>query len=348
MKELLKQLCDVVEKNIPVVLVSVVQHQGSTPRGGGSKMLVTEQGLLCGTVGGGLAEGLCIEACKHVLQTQQPEIKNFTLTGRMAAQSEMICGGTLDVLLCPIQGKQDAAFYTTLVENMEQESVFVLQQITPQGQIQRALSVNGQWQNGPWNTKNITLDVQAKDALLQKLPHGEESKLWQDPITQDSFVIEKYTAPWKMIILGGGHISRPTAQMAALSGFQVTVLDDREEFSQKERFPWAKATYTVPEFEQCFANCPPTTNTCLIIVTRGHVHDKTVLEQALRTKASYIGMIGSKRKRQEVYDTLMAEGVSKAQLETVRCPIGLNIHAETPEEIAISIIAECIAHKRSS
>ncbi len=346
MKDLLKQLCSIVEKDIPVVLVSVVQHQGSTPRGGGSKMLVTEQGLLCGTVGGGLAEGLCIEACKDVLRTKQPEIKNFTLTGHMAAQSEMICGGTLDVLLCPIHGAQDLAFYTALVKNMEEE-VFVLQHISAKGEIYRFLSVNGQWQHGPWDV-DAHLSASQKEALLAKLPHGEESKLWQDPDNQDFYVIEKYIAPWKMIILGGGHISRPTAQVAALSGFQVIVLDDREEFSQKERFPWAEATYTVPEFEQCFANCPPTTNTCLIIVTRGHVHDKTVLSQALRTKASYIGMIGSKRKRQEVYDTLKAEGISQAQLDAVHCPIGLNIQAETPEEIAVSIVAECIAHKRTN
>ncbi len=347
MKDLLKQLCNAAMQNIPMVLVSVVQHQGSTPRGGGSKMLVTEQGLLCGTIGGGLAEGLCIEACKDVLVSQQSQIKNFTLTGHMAAQSEMICGGALDVLLCPIQGADDAAFYSALLENIDEEQVFVVQHISQQGRVSRSLSVQGQWQNGPWEANSPSLTLDEKEALLQKLPHGEESKLWQNPDTQEYFVIEKYIAPWKMIILGGGHISRPTAQVASLSGFQVTILDDREEFSQKERFPWAEATFTVPEFENCFAHCPPTKNTCLIIVTRGHVHDKTALEQALQSKASYIGMIGSKRKRQEVYNALMAEGVTKEQLDTVHCPIGLNIHAETPEEIAVSIVAECIQHKRS-
>ncbi len=343
MKELLQQLCDLLEKNTPVVLVSVVQHKGSTPRGGGSKMLVTEAGLVAGTIGGGLAEGMCIEHCAHILSTQQTEMKHFNLTGHMAAQSEMICGGSLDVLLCPLQGKDDLAFYTALLQNMQEDSIYVLQQINEQGEIFRSLKVNALWQKDI-STKD-TLSESEKNALLQKLPKGEESMLIEDK--GQCFIVEKYISPWQMIILGGGHISRPTAEVASLAGFQVIVMDDREEFSQKERFPTAKATHTVIDFKNCFELCPPKANTCLVIVTRGHVHDKSVLEQALETEASYVGMIGSKRKREEVYSALKASGISQETLNQVKCPIGLNINAQTPEEIAISIVAECIAHKRS-
>ncbi len=340
MKELLTQLCDLLEKNIPTILVSVVEHQGSTPRGGGSKMLVTEQGLYTGTIGGGLAEGLCIERCQAVLQNNKAEMKHFSLTGHMAAQSEMICGGELDVLLCPLGGEKDLAFYQTLLQNMEEESIFVLQQLHENGEVSRFLQVNGVWQEGIFDEG--TLNADEKNAFLQQLPAREESKYLKD----SGIIMEKYISPWKMIILGGGHISRPTAEVATLAGFQVVVMDDRAEFSQKERFPTAIATFTVPEFEDCFDLYPPTNNTCLVIVTRGHVHDKGVLQQALKTKASYIGMIGSKRKKNEVYQALQTEGVSVETLEKVKCPIGLNINAQSPEEIAVSIVAECIGHKR--
>ncbi len=342
MKELLTQLCDLLKNNTPLVLVSVVEHQGSTPRGGGSKMLVTDQGLYAGSIGGGLAEGLCLEQCAQVLASKQAHMKHFDLTGHMAAQSEMICGGALDVLLCPLSGEKDLAFYETLLQHLNEHTVYALQCVDDNGKVSRALQVNGEWLSGIWDTG--TLNKNAKDDLLHKLPQGEESKYLQ----AESCVIEKYTSPWNMLILGGGHISRPTATIAHLTGFEVNVMDDRAEFSQKERFPSAHNTYTVPEFENCFDLCPPTSNTCLIIVTRGHVHDKSVLQQALATKASYIGMIGSKRKKQEVYNALLAEGISQEQLDKVKCPIGISINAQTPEEIAVSIVAECIEHKRKS
>ncbi len=342
MKELLSQLCNLLKNNTPVVLVSVVEHQGSTPRGGGSKMLVTDKGLYAGSIGGGLAEGLCLEQCPHVLDSKQALMKHFDLTGHMAAQSEMICGGSLDVLLCPLFGEKDLAFYEALLQNLEQDSVHVLQKIDSDGKLSRAIKVNDAWLKGAWETSNLNDDE--KNALLQKLPQDEESKLLRE---ESCYIIEKYISPWTVIILGGGHISRPTASIASLTGFNVIVMDDRAEFSHKERFPTANHTFTVPEFENCFDNYPPKANTCLIIVTRGHVHDKSVLQQALSTKASYIGMIGSKRKREEVYNALRNEGITQAQLDTVKCPIGISINAQTPEEIAVSIMAECIAHKRS-
>ncbi len=344
MKDLLKQLCNILRENKEIVLVSVVQHQGSTPRGAGSKMLVDKSGLIAGTIGGGLAEGVCIEACAEVLQSKKDKLIHFTLTGHMVAQSEMICGGNLDILLSPLQGAQDLAFYEALVEALDTGEAHVLHYKDEQDTMYRSLYVNDQWTKGIW--QESPLSDATKTELLAKLGKGEESTLHQDKEAKSFFVMEKYVSPWQMIILGGGHVSRPTAQMAAMVGFQVTVIDDRKEFSTAERFPWAHATYTVPEFLLCFSQCPPTKQTCIVIITRGHVHDSTVLNQALKTQASYIGMIGSKRKRQEVYTSLEAQGVNSARLAQVHCPIGIDISAQTPEEIAVSIVGECIAHRR--
>ncbi len=344
MKDILKELCKLLRQNQEIVLVSVVQHQGSTPRGAGSKMLVGKKGLLAGTIGGGLAEGQCIAACEEILQEKKARLMHFTLTGHMAAQSEMICGGNLDILLTPLCNEQDLAFYETLVQALDHGEAYVLHHKNEQGVQYKSLCVDNAWIEGPW--QDAPLSALSKTALLEKLPKGEESVLLAQETPNSHVIVEKYISPWQMIILGGGHISRPTAHMATMVGFEVTVLDDREEFSQQERFPTAKATHTVPDFIECFSQCQPTKNTCIIIVTRGHVHDSTVLAQALQTKASYIGMIGSRRKKQEVYTTLEAQNISKELLATVHCPIGIDISAQTPEEIAVSIVAQCIEHRR--
>ncbi len=346
MRELLTLLCNRLENATPVVLATVIHQEGSTPRGAGSKMLVDESGLISGTIGGGLAEGEALMACKQALQDHKASILHFTLTGEMAAKSEMICGGLLHIFIEPIMPTlANVAFYRTVLQAVDTNETMVLTTLDEQKSINRYLCLDGVWTAHSMSHEATTpLTDHEKEAFTARLQHGQETAFLQE----EQVIIEKYPPVWKMIILGGGHVSLFTAQIAALAGFSVTVMDDREEFSSKERFPQASATYTVPEFEQCFASCPPTKYTCIVIVTRGHLHDKVVLEQSLTTPASYIGMIGSKRKKNQVYDTLKAQGFTQERLDTVYCPIGLGIKAETPEEIAVCIVAQCIAHKREA
>ncbi len=346
MKELLSLLCDYLKKNKTVAMATVIHQEGSTPRGAGSKMLVDSNGLLCGTIGGGLAEGETIKACAKVLQSNEPMIMHFSLTGEMAAKSEMICGGLLHIFIEPIvPNSANLNFFQTLLDHLENHEVHVLTVLNEIKNIQRHLCIDGNWYNQPDSKSEGELSVLQKNALLLHTSQNMHTAFIQ---AEQGYIIEKYPPVWQMIIAGGGHISLFTTKAAHMAGFSVTVLDDREEFSHAARFPEAKATYTVPDFINCFAPCPPTKYTCIVIVTRGHLHDKTVLAQSLSTKASYIGMIGSKRKRTQVYDALLKEGFSNESLKQVHCPIGLAIKAETPEEIAISIVAQCIAHRRQA
>jgi xanthine dehydrogenase accessory factor len=156
-----------------------------------------------------------------------------------------------------------------------------------------------------------------------------------------SFALEPWTAASPLLIFGAGHVSRPTAQVAALCGFAVTVLDDRLDFANAARFPQAE-TRVLESFTDCFHGLPCGPEAFVVIVTRGHAFDAEVLAQALRTRAGYIGMIGSRRKRDAVYQRLRGQGFTDADLARVSCPIGLDIGAETPEEIAVSIVAELI------
>ena len=147
-----------------------------------------------------------------------------------------------------------------------------------------------------------------------------------------------------LYIFGGGHVSMALAQAAHTAGFDIGVVDDRGTFANAERFPMARELYT--SYEEAFARLQPNASTYVVIVTRGHKDDMRVLAWAANTDARYIGMIGSKRKVLSVYEALEKEGVAPEKLERVYAPVGLEIGALTPAEIAISITAELIAVRR--
>ncbi len=144
-----------------------------------------------------------------------------------------------------------------------------------------------------------------------------------------------------LLILGGGHIAVPLSRMGNLLDYEVVVVDDRSEFAAPSRFPAARVLQL--EFSEVFNNIEVTPSHLVVIVTRGHMHDLECLQGALQSRASYIGMIGSEKKVQEIFQELKAQGYSQEKLNKVHSPIGLKIGARTPAEIAVSITAEIIA-----
>ena len=149
-----------------------------------------------------------------------------------------------------------------------------------------------------------------------------------------------------MYIFGGGHIALCLAEMAKLVGFKIAVIDDREEFASSQRFPDAELTM-VGDFAEAFQKLEIDKSSYIVIVTHGHEGDEVVLEGALATRAKYIGMIGSKTKNRVILSHLLAKGIPQEQLDRVHAPIGLEIYSQTPEEIAVSILAEVIKVRRS-
>lgn len=149
-----------------------------------------------------------------------------------------------------------------------------------------------------------------------------------------------------IFIFGGGHITFALAKMAKLVGFKIMVIDNRPEYADPQRFPEAEQTLA-SDYAKAFSKLKIGKTGYIVIVTHGHMGDETVLEGALKTQAKYIGMIGSKNKNKAVYSHLLAKGITQEQLDRVYAPIGLSIHAQTPEEIAVSILAEIIKVRRS-
>ncbi len=158
--------------------------------------------------------------------------------------------------------------------------------------------------------------------------------------------VEPHLPPPTLYLFGGGHVSTAVARVAGPAGFSIGIIDDRESFANKERFPMASEIYT--SFEDAFEKIHPNSSSYLVIVTRGHKDDMRVLAWAVNTNARYIGMIGSKRKVISVYKALEKEGYAPGKFEHVRAPVGLEIGALTPEEIAVSIAAELIAIRRNA
>jgi xanthine dehydrogenase accessory factor len=165
---------------------------------------------------------------------------------------------------------------------------------------------------------------------------GGTVEIFVEPILPQPFVY----------IFGGGHVSMAVAKAAHAVGFGVGVIDDREAFANAQRFPMAREIFT--SYDQAFAKLQPNASSYLVIVTRGHKEDMRVLAWAVRTPTRYVGMIGSKRKVLSVYKALEKEGFRTEEFERVFAPMGLDIGALSPEEIAVSIVAELVAVRRNA
>lgn len=148
----------------------------------------------------------------------------------------------------------------------------------------------------------------------------------------------------RLYVVGAGHIGQALAKIGKIIGFRVIVVDDRQEFANREKFPDADEIL-IMDYNKVAEEIEVDQSSYIVIVTRGHQHDKEVLRALIRSKAKYIGMIGSKRKVKEISQTMLDEGIEKELLDSVYAPIGLDIGAQTSSEIAVSIVAEIVAHK---
>jgi len=254
--EILKKALGRIDKGETIALATVVETKGSTPREIGAKMLVTKNGLVAGTIGGGITEARVIEEAKQALKDGKGKLLNYHLTKEQAALDEgAICGGEMKVFIEILQPKEE------------------------------------------------------------------------------------------VLIFGAGHIAVCVSKLAKMLGFKVTIIDEREEFANQDRFPEADRILT-EEVEEALKLLEVTPSTYIIIVTRGHLKDEEVLTGVIKTRAHYIGMIGSRKKNATVFQHLKEKGIAEKELEKVYAPIGLDIGAQTPEEIAVSIIAEIIQVRR--
>lgn len=328
--ELLKYLKD----GKKVALSRIVKQVGSAPRHVGTKCLVLEDGTIVGTIGGGMLEWRVMEEAKGAIGVGRPRLIHFELKGEDVAKTDMLCGGMADVYIEPISPDREAIFFfEKVVEMIREEKKGVLLTRLSEGE-------------APGETRRILLSSdQIPDGLPPQLrPLAGQLNLSKPKLLEleeGTFFWEPLVPPDLLYLFGAGHVSTFLAPLAAMVGFDVIVIDDREEFANGKRFPSAREILVLPVSEAAsrVASGP---NTYVAIITRGHIHDTAALRGVIGKDVAYIGMIGSRRKKAIVYNSLLREGVPKELLDKVHCPIGLDIGAETPEEIAVSIVAELI------
>jgi xanthine dehydrogenase accessory factor len=327
------------------VLATILSVRGSSPRHVGTRFLVRGDGSTVGTIGGGLFESEVQELAAVALKNRTSCRALFSFTGPDSQSSRMICGGEVDVLLEFVDASKN-----------EQRDLFSRLLTTAKGKGSAFLFTCVPLSIGSATTDALShLLVEADGTRTGGFP-GDDAALDSVPEVRllkpaqvltipglEHHVLLEWLHPAKTVyIFGGGHVAVCVAHLAAYVHFRVAALDDREEFVSPERFPTADERIVLESFPTAFSHLGMDQDSYVVIVTRGHNHDRTILAQALRTDAGYIGMIGSKRKNHLIFQALLRDGFTDEDLQRVHAPIGLPIGGETPEEIGVSIVAEMI------
>jgi len=347
MQELIDKLLDDAAVQRPVAYCRLVETRGSTPQKAGAMMLVYPDGSQAGTLGGGCVEADVKRRAIGVLADGQREVARFQLDDDYGWDDGLICGGRMQILIEPIRGDQSSEYFDRLRE------VFA--------------AGNGASEAIVFDPANSELPAGSQylfDSAGRLLAHRHGPLEGDDApaVVRDKWppidgrsrpsatagIAYLPTAPRsRLLIVGGGHIGQAVGNMAADVGFSVSVVDDRAEYVSRQRFPRAERLIA-GDIGEVLKQIDVTPHTYCLIVTRGHNHDEQALYHLADRGARYVGMIGSRRKIKLIFDDLEAEGISPEVLAKVYAPVGIDIGSQTVPEIAISILAELIAHRNLS
>jgi xanthine dehydrogenase accessory factor len=344
---LAKTIRNHLEDNSPVVLISLMSLEGSTPRHSGTKMVLGGDGRPYGTIGGSLVEAAAIDEAKNILANKKSRILSYEMTGDDAASPGMICGGRAEILLeyLPASG-ENREFARQWYDAIQHgKDFYILTHFHGSSGDVKILGHAVLLADGTvsGNTSLSTGDISTLKPELHNISHSAPL-----PLDETTVMVDRIRKLKTLYCFGGGHVAVPTAHLAAMVGFRVVVIDDRPEFANAQRFPEAASTIVINDFDRAFEGLDIDEDSFIVIITRGHQYDQSCLEQALKTSAGYIGMISSRRKRDVTYKALMDQGITRERLDQVHSPIGINIGGETPEEIGVSIVAELIAKRSRS
>lgn len=346
MERIYARLAELLKDGETVAVATIIDVKGSVPREVGAKMIVHPFGQHVGTVGGGCGEADVIKAGLDVIQTGAPAIVRVDLTEDISMQALGVCGGIMDVFV----ERADAP--SSFVFGLSSSVSALLAAIRAREPVALATVVSGPsagrqavvWLDKPPLGELGLSELEPRViADAQEVLRGRQHKLlrYAGVKGQAVFVEVQRRAP-ELLIVGAGHIAVPLAQIASACDFAVTVLDDRPSFANADRFPTAQKVLAAP-LRETMRDLPMDADTFIVLVTRGHSHDVECLLEVLDRPVAYIGMIGSQRRVDAVFALLAEEkGIDPAKFDRVYAPIGLDIGAHTPAEIAVCIMAEII------
>jgi xanthine dehydrogenase accessory factor len=325
------------------VLATMIDVKGSSPRHVGTRFLIRQDGIIIGTIGGGLLEANVQKFAADALENGTSHRISFSFQGQDAESTDMICGGEAEVLVEFVDAgdKVKVEIFRRLLKIVKERKsgLFFSHASMAQGEQGDVnhLIVNDQGADvGGFSNDHLARSMVPQSRLLKP------AQLIQMPESDEIVFLEWLHPIGTVFVFGAGHVGECVAHLAAYVDFKVVAIDDRSDFANQERFPDADDIIVLDSFNDAMSRSQVDSDSYLVIVTRGHAHDKKVLKQALETDAVYIGMIGSRRKNRIIFESLLQEGVDRKALERVHAPIGLPIGGETPQEIGVSIVAEMI------
>ena len=321
----------------PVALATVVETWGSAPRPTGSRLALTAKGQIAGSVSAGCVENAVIEAGVETLATGRPKLLRFGVADDTAWSVGLACGGTIEVF---VERLEPARFDLLRTEVLAERPVAAVTVVRgPDALLGRSLvrradgTVHGEIGGG--------LDAAARDAAGAALSTGSSRRLeiGEDPRVE--LFVEVLRPSPRLIIVGGVHIAMALVALSRTLGFRTVIVDPREAFGNRQRFPDADAVVTEWP-DRALERLAPDGATAIVVLTHDPKLDDPALTLALASPAFYVGALGSRRTQEKRRVRLRAAGVAEDRLARLHAPIGLDLGGRSPEEIALAIVAEIV------
>jgi xanthine dehydrogenase accessory factor len=339
MREILPEIDRWVARGEPVALATVIRTWGSSSRAVGAKMALTEDGKIAGSVSGGCVEGAVYETGVEVLQTWKPQLLHFGVADETAWQVGLACGGQIDVFVKPLE---ESMYLQQQADFRSGKSFAVATAIQgPAGIVGNDLLVRQDGRTAGGIGPGLDEDIQqlAQAAIRDGKSQTIQRTMGNEPV---EIFIEVVEPQLQLVIVGGVHTAIALTHLARTLGFSTVVVDPRRAFGSPDRFQHAdRLIQAWPDkaFEQVLI----TEKTAIAMLTHDPKIDDPALMIALNSPAFYIGALGSQTTQAKRRHRLLEAGLSEAQLARLHGPIGLKLGGQTPEEIALAILAEIIA-----
>lgn len=352
MKNIYIQILDLHNTFSALVLSTVIRSIGSTPQKPGSSAIFGKSGLISGTVGGGILEAKVQEISQNAIVSKDSYKANFALNKDISDGENALCGGHISVLIDSDTYKF-LSVYEEIRRSMNANIPGVLITMIS-GIKENKVSIDRYWmteKNKPVIPDRLLqkIEPEVKSILLKCDPSDfrEVELSGQHNEKSAHFLLEPVFPPLSLIIAGAGHIGKALAHLGSLLDFEVTIIDDRPEFANKQNIPDAEFIL-VENIGQALHKLKKSTDTYIVIVTMGHEDDAAALKECIGSDAGYVGMIGSRNKVATMRKNFIDYGwATEQQWESVHTPVGIDINSRTVEEIAVSIAAQLIKVKNS-
>ena len=328
------------EDNKSIALATVIQTWGSSPRRVGAKMALTPDGKITGSVSGGCVEGAVFEEGVQVLKSNRPKLLHFGVADETAWEVGLACGGSIDIFVKPL----DTELFKSLRSVLTEEDTAVLVTVVrgPENLLGRELLLKDD--DNVIGTISDELNERALNLAKETLAGGESRRA---VLNEDIEVFaEAILPPPTLIAVGGVHITIALMALAKTLGYRTVVVDPRSAFGNEERFPNVDQLIQAWP-DEAFQQVPITRSTAIAMLTHDPKLDDPALKIALPGPAFYVGALGSKNTQAKRRQRLLDDGLTEEQLNHLHGPIGLKIGAGTPEEIAMSIMAEIVAARNN-